>query len=156
VAANAIELALNGTPRKSFYLTGRVGDETIALHAQGSRVVLTKADGSREEVDLAHEGQRAGAGAAVVMPDPVAVCGPVSGAIGAEVAAEETAMAAPGSSPLDGALEILAEGLTSAGASAKEGGRDDLGPGGDGRDDVGRDAEGRDEDEGAAGVLVPA
>lgn len=138
VQANAAELARHGTPRKSFYLTGRVGDQTIALHAQGSRVVLTKEDGTREEVDLAHEGPRAEEAQSVVMPEPIAVCGPASALVGAEVSADENATAAPGSSPLDAALEILAEGLASDEAARDEGSDD-----------------GSDEEGGAAGVLVP-
>ncbi|MCP3918393.1 MAG: transposase, partial [bacterium] len=59
VAANALDLARSGEPRKPFYLTGRVGDENISLHAEGERVVLVKGDGSREEVDLGAPGQRA-------------------------------------------------------------------------------------------------
>ena len=52
VAANALELAKHGTPRKPFYLTGRVGEQAVSLHAEGEKVVLTKEDGTREEVDL--------------------------------------------------------------------------------------------------------
>jgi transposase InsO family protein len=59
VAANAAELAKEGTPRKPFYLTGRVGDGTLSLHSEGERVILTKEDGSREEVDLTATGPRA-------------------------------------------------------------------------------------------------
>jgi len=58
VAANALELAKHGRPRKAFYLTGRVGDESVSLHAEGEKVVLTKDDGTREEVDLAAPGPR--------------------------------------------------------------------------------------------------
>ena len=71
VAANAHDLAVQGTPRKSFYLTGRVGDTDLALHSEGSRVVLTRSDGGREEVDLEAGGRRA-SDAAAVMPEPVA------------------------------------------------------------------------------------
>jgi transposase InsO family protein len=70
VAANAHDLAVQGTPRKSFYLTGRVGDTDLALHSEGSRVVLTRSDGAREEVDLEAGGRRAGDEASV-MPEPV-------------------------------------------------------------------------------------
>jgi len=59
VAANARELALHGEPRKQVYLTGRVGDAPISLHAEGSRVILTGAGGVREEVDLQAPGRRA-------------------------------------------------------------------------------------------------
>jgi hypothetical protein len=58
VAANALEIAKHGTPREPFYLSGRVGDQSVSLHAQGEKVVLTKEDGTREEVDLAATGPR--------------------------------------------------------------------------------------------------
>lgn len=58
VAVNALELAKHGIPRKPFYLTGRVGDESLSLHAEGEKVVLTKEDGTREEVDLKAPGRR--------------------------------------------------------------------------------------------------
>jgi transposase InsO family protein len=111
VAQNALSLAQHGAARKSFYLTGRVGDETIALHAQGSRVVLTKGDGSREEVDLAHEGPRAEPREETSMPEPVAVCAGPSDVLGAEIDEEEGDLAPPGSSPLDGVIDELAAGL---------------------------------------------
>lgn len=59
VAANAGELARDGLPRKAFYLTGRVGDAGISLHAEGERIVLTTDGGAREEVNLAAPGRRA-------------------------------------------------------------------------------------------------
>jgi transposase InsO family protein len=73
VAANAQELAVHGAPRKSFYLTGRVGDTDIALHSEGSRVVLTRSDGAREEVDLDVTGRRVADTEEPTMPEPVAV-----------------------------------------------------------------------------------
>jgi transposase InsO family protein len=72
VAANAHDLAVQGTPRKSFYLTGRVGDTDLALHSEGSRVVLTRSDGGREEVDLEAGGRRVTEETTAVMPEPVA------------------------------------------------------------------------------------
>jgi len=72
VAANAADLAIQGTPRKSFYLTGRVGDTDLALHSEGSRVVLTRSDGAREEVDLDAPGRRAAESAVSTMPEPIA------------------------------------------------------------------------------------
>jgi transposase InsO family protein len=71
VAANALELARDGVPRQSVYLTGRVGDETIALHGEGSRVILTRDGGVREEVELAAPGRRAAPGTAPALPAPV-------------------------------------------------------------------------------------
>jgi transposase InsO family protein len=73
VAANARELAQQGAPRKAFYLTGRVGDTDLALHSEGSRVVLTRSDGGREEVDLEAPGRRADEASVGDMPEPVAV-----------------------------------------------------------------------------------
>jgi transposase InsO family protein len=72
VAANAQDLAVQGTPRKSFYLTGRVGDTDLALHSEGSRVVLTRSDGGREEVDLESSGRRATETETPTMPEPIA------------------------------------------------------------------------------------
>jgi hypothetical protein len=71
VAANALDLAIHGVPRKSFYLTGRVGETGISLHTEGSRVVLTKGDGDREEVDLQATGRRAEAGDEPMLPEPL-------------------------------------------------------------------------------------
>jgi len=59
IASNAKELAREGEERKPFYLTGRVGDANISLHAEGDRVVLMHGDGAREEVDLGATGKRA-------------------------------------------------------------------------------------------------
>ena len=52
VAANALELARNGTPKNPFYLTGSVGGKAFSVHAEGERVILTRDPGVREEVDL--------------------------------------------------------------------------------------------------------
>ena len=76
VAANALELAQHGTPRKSFYLTGRIGDSGISLHTEGSRVVLTGPDGARDEVDLEAPGRRAEPGDETELPEPVAPYAP--------------------------------------------------------------------------------
>lgn len=77
VADNALELARHGEPRKPFYLTGRVGDEAISLHAEGERVVLVREDGTREEVDLAAPGRRVEVGEAPGMPEPLSAQGAV-------------------------------------------------------------------------------
>ena len=58
VSGNAKELALHGEPRKHLYLTGKMGDKPISLHSEGTKVVLTDAEGSREEVDLSAPGKR--------------------------------------------------------------------------------------------------
>jgi transposase InsO family protein len=73
VAANALALAKDGAPRKPFYLTGRVGDVDLSIHAEGQRVVLNTADGRREEVDLRASGRRAETPGYEPVPEPVAV-----------------------------------------------------------------------------------
>ena len=75
VAQNALELARDGMPRKPFYLTGRVGDVDLSIHAEGERVVMTTADGLREEVDLRSPGRRVMPGKQCEMPEPLAVHG---------------------------------------------------------------------------------
>lgn len=52
VAANALDLARNGIPKNPFYITGQVGGQPFSVHAEGERVILTRADG-REEIELA-------------------------------------------------------------------------------------------------------
>src|SRR6202011_3686848 len=51
VAANALELARHGVPKTPFYLTGQVGGQPFSVHAEGERMILTRAEG-RREVDL--------------------------------------------------------------------------------------------------------
>src|SRR6516162_4929410 len=52
VAANALELARQGVPKAPFYLTGQVGGQPFSVHAEGERVILQRAAGERQEVDL--------------------------------------------------------------------------------------------------------
>ena len=76
VAQNALTLARDGAPRKPFYLTGRVGDVDLSIHAEGQRVVMCGSDGRREEVDLRVPGRRVTEGEqAEMVPEPVAVSG---------------------------------------------------------------------------------
>jgi transposase InsO family protein len=99
VAANALDLAKNGAPRKTFYLTGRVGDVGLSLHAEGEKVVMTTGDGKREEVDLRKTGPRDEGGAAI--PEPVSAPGVAWGPEPPALPAE------PGASRLDEGLERL-------------------------------------------------
>jgi transposase InsO family protein len=71
VTPRAGELARDGLPRKSFYLTGRIGDAGISVHAEGERIVLTTEDGHREEVDLGARGRRGDAAAVEDLPEVV-------------------------------------------------------------------------------------
>lgn len=108
VEANAKELAQHGTPRKSFYLTGRVGESNISLHAEGERVLLTNADGTQEEVDLTAMGRREPSSDAT-SPKPLAA----EGVPMAHPAQADDAVEGPGQSPLDDAMRDLDEGLPS-------------------------------------------
>jgi transposase InsO family protein len=52
VAANALELARNGVPKKPFYLTGQLDGKPFSVHREGDRVILRQAGQEREEIDL--------------------------------------------------------------------------------------------------------
>ena len=92
-----------GSPRKPFYLTGRVGDRQISLHAEGEKVVLMQEGGAREEVDLSAPGQRAEPDAPTELPTPVAVTAVVPDL--ADLDDEDVDERPPGASPLDGVIE---------------------------------------------------
>lgn len=106
VAQNAFQLARDGLPRKPFYLTGRVGDVGISLHAEGEKVVLTRENGERETVDLGASGPRPAGPEAAPTELPPAVSPGVLPPSAAEADQDEEA---PGTSPLDGVLEDLSE-----------------------------------------------
>lgn len=52
VAANALELARHGVPKKPFYLTGQLDGRPFSVHREGDRVILRQADEPRAEIDL--------------------------------------------------------------------------------------------------------
>ena len=52
LAANALELARHGVPKKPFYLTGQVDGKPFSVHREGDRVVLRQAGQPREEIEL--------------------------------------------------------------------------------------------------------
>ena len=115
IASNAKELAREGEERKPFYLTGRVGDANISLHAEGDRVVLMHGDGAREEVDLGATGKRAeraegetaetSAEAAGAVPPVSRDASPPDSASTKDDSVEHP----PGESGLDSAIETLAQ-----------------------------------------------
>ena len=122
VAANSLEIAQHGAPRKRFYLTGRVGDENISLHAEGARVVLTRDGKEREEVNLLATGKRAEPGQTTELPEPLAADSAqaepseptglpepltTDGAPPIEAAITDEPELSPGESPLDRALVVL-------------------------------------------------
>ena len=114
VAGNAAQLARDGLPRKPFYLTGRVGDQSISLHAEGEKVVLTKGDGSREEVDLGATGARAEPedGKDATVAEPIVPQGRPADSEATAEADEEP----PGASALDDDLTKLMRDLREGGA----------------------------------------
>jgi transposase InsO family protein len=113
VAANALELARNGVPKAPFYLTGRVGDQPFSVHAEGERVILTRREGERQEIDLVPPTALARGADAAPLPEPVCPRGEVSGLGTAEA---NQPPPPPGVSPLDEGLRRLAD---------QEGGSDD-------------------------------
>ena len=105
VAANALDLARNGIPKKPFYLTGQVGGKAFSVHAEGERVFLTKEQAEREEIELVGpEGEQQ-----EQLPEPVTPMACLS----SEDEAGQEQPAAPGVSVLD-------ELLPPAGASGNE------------------------------------
>jgi transposase InsO family protein len=52
VAANSLELARHGVPKQPFYLTGQLDGQPFSVHRAGDRIVLRRAEGSTEEVEL--------------------------------------------------------------------------------------------------------
>jgi transposase InsO family protein len=114
VAANALELARHGQPKKPFYLTGQVGGRPFSVHAEGERVILTKAAGERQEIDLVPPAAE-NATDAEALPEPVCPAGVVASQ---DVETEEPAAdGLPGTSPLDRGLDDVR-----AAFSAPEGG----------------------------------
>src|SRR5262245_13415203 len=102
VAANALELARHGLPKSPFYLTGQVGGQPFSVHAEGERVILTRAEGERQEIDLVPPAAPAATEAELPLP----VC-PVGEVIGLGTEAANAEPPAPGASPLDEGLRRL-------------------------------------------------
>jgi transposase InsO family protein len=112
VAANALELARQGVPKKPFYLTGQVGDKSFSVHAEGERVILKRQGEERQEVELVPPEDKTSSGPASqqTLPEPICPNGspvtPLSEPL--MPSAEE-----PGSSPLDQILPQLDEAFPS-------------------------------------------
>lgn len=71
VAANALEIARNGTPAAPLYLTGHLGGKAFSIHSEGEKLILTRAEGEREEITLAEAERLSGKPVEEVPP---AVC----------------------------------------------------------------------------------
>ncbi len=106
VSAQALELARTGLPKKPFYLTGQVGGKPFSVHAEGERVILTGAGGTRQEVELVPADEPK-PNTEVQWPESVCPVGVVSG--GAEEGFEEPLP--PGQSALDEGLRQFGEEL---------------------------------------------
>lgn len=119
VAANALELARNGTPRTPFYLTGQVGGNPFSVHAEGERVILTRTTtgsggvpnahaGERQEIELTSPMPVGDIATKGELPMPVCTLGEVVGVGADEINAElSEEPPAPGMSPLDDGLRAL-------------------------------------------------
>ena len=115
VAANALELARSGVPKTPFYLTGQVGGKPFSVHAEGERVILTRTEGERQEIDLVaphplapkESGENGVPETKMDLPTPVCPMGEVVG-LGTEDANAEPP--APGTSALDDNWPVDADG----------------------------------------------
>jgi transposase InsO family protein len=112
VAANALELARHGTPKTPFYLTGQVGGQTVSVHAEGERLILSSAAGTRQEVELTPP--PAAPSKSAVLPEPVCPQGVVTGMVGEG----QEDPPPPGTSPLDAGLEQVRASLSAEGGEA--------------------------------------
>jgi len=117
VAANALELARSGVPKTPFYLTGQVGGQPFSVHAEGERVILTRPEGDRREVDLVPPATTLAGRTEerAELPQPVCPLGEVTG-LGADEANLEPPP--PGTSPLDDGLRRIERALASESAES--------------------------------------
>jgi transposase InsO family protein len=106
VAANALELARSGVPKTPFYLTGQVGGKPFSVHAEGERMILTRTQGERQEIDLVAP-TPVPETAKADLPTPICPMGEVVG-LGTDEANMEPPL--PGTSPLDEHWPPTAEG----------------------------------------------
>jgi hypothetical protein len=99
-------------PKTPFYLTGQVGGQPFSVHAEGERVILTRPESERQEVDLVAPRPQP---ESIELPLPVCPLGEVTGLGTAQAHAQPLA---PGESALDDGLRQIETALT-----AEEGGR---------------------------------
>jgi transposase InsO family protein len=98
VAANALEVARKGMPKTPFYLTGQVGGQSVSVHAEGERLILSGAGGARQEVEL--KAPTDADQQVALLPEPLCPLGVVTSL--AEEGEEE---------PAEPGVSVLAEGL---------------------------------------------
>jgi transposase InsO family protein len=100
VAANALELARQGAVKPPFYVTGQVAGQAFSVHAEGERVILTRAGESRQEVDLVAPAASPAASNSPTTDVPPPVCPDGSPLCGMPYEGHEPETP-PGTSPLD-------------------------------------------------------
>ncbi|MFH1920676.1 MAG: integrase core domain-containing protein, partial [Planctomycetota bacterium] len=111
VAANALELARHGVPKKPFYLTGQVGGKSFSVHAEGERVILKRQGEERQEVDLVSPEEERSAEPAWQQTFPEPLC-PNGSPVVEPNEPSAPSLEEPGSSPLDQVLPELGEAFS--------------------------------------------
>jgi transposase InsO family protein len=120
VAANALELARHGVPKKPFYLTGQVGGKSFSVHAEGERVILKRQGEQRQEVDLVNPEDEPADKPAQQQTMPVPLC-PDGSPVAEPMEPPVPSFEEPGNSPLDQILPQLDEAFAIAPDGDEEG-----------------------------------
>ncbi len=102
VAANALELARAGCGETAVLCDGPSGGKPFSVHAEGERMILTRAGEARQEVDLVAPTVGPAVSTAVASEVPLPVCPDGSPQCGMPYEGHEPEIP-PGTSPLDGA-----------------------------------------------------
>jgi transposase InsO family protein len=121
VAANALELARHGVPKKPFYLTGQMGGKSFSVHAEGERVILKRQGEERQEVELVSPQHEASSEPAPPQALPEPLC-PNGSPIPVSNEPSTPSVEAPGSSPLDQILPQLGEAFSDESDGDDQGG----------------------------------
>lgn len=123
----------NGVPKPPFYMTGRVGGQSFSVHAEGERVILRRAGGARQEVELVAPeiaGTDVSAQTRTLGTDAEAASGGAEaanrGGDAADVRAELPRPLCPQGLPEDGVREDAADVAAAPGASPLDKAIDEL------------------------------
>ena len=110
VASNALELARQGVPKQPFYLTGQLDGQPFSVHREGDRVVLRRAEGQREEVELVPPAEEASCAAGGEQSPEQELARPICPDGSPSMTGRPTDVdpPLPGTSPLDGGLAQMA------------------------------------------------
>jgi transposase InsO family protein len=120
VAANALELARHGLPKKPFYVTGQVGGKSFSVHAEGERVILKRQGEERQEVDLVRPDDKVPTESASQQTLPEPLC-PNGSPVARPSEPSVPSLEEPGSSPLDQILPQLNQAFPSESDGDEEG-----------------------------------